>query len=153
MRRLLLDLSPVRESRGFRNLTIGDTVSILGTTVTAVAVPLQVYDQTRSAAAVGAVGLVGLVPLVVLGLYGGAVADAVDRRRLVMATTTGQALLSGVLAAQAVVDLRWTWLLYVVIALQSALFALEHPARTAFVPRLLPSHQLPAANALRLANR
>jgi MFS family permease len=151
VRRLFLDLSPVRESRGFRNLTIGDAVSILGTTVTAVAIPLQVYDQTRSAAAVGAVGLVGLVPLVVLGLYGGAVADAVDRRRLVMGTTTGQALLSGLLAAQAALDLRWTWLLYVVIALQSALFALEHPARTAFVPRLLPSHQLPAANALRLA--
>jgi MFS family permease len=151
MRRLFLDLSPVRASRGFRNLTIGDTISILGTQVTAVAIPLQVYDQTRSAAAVGLVGLVGLVPLVVLGLYGGAVADAVDRRRLVMGTTTGQAMLSGVLAAQAVLDLRWTWLLYVVIALQSALFALEHPARTAFVPRLLPAHMLPAANALRLA--
>ncbi|HUR52075.1 MAG TPA: MFS transporter [Mycobacteriales bacterium] len=150
-RRYLLDLSPVRESRGFRNLTIGDTISIVGTQVTAVAIPLQVYDQTRSAAAVGLVGLVGLVPLVVLGLYGGAVADAVDRRKLVLATTAGQAALSGLLAFHAVLGLRWTWLLYVVIAVQSALFALEHPARTAFVPRLLPARLLPSANALRLA--
>ena len=59
--------------------------------------PLQVYAQTRSAAAVGLVGLAGLVPLIVFGLYGGAVADAVDRRKLVLATTTGQAVLSSVL--------------------------------------------------------
>jgi MFS family permease len=97
------------------------------------------------------VGLVGLVPLVVLGLYGGAVADAVDRRRLVLATTVGQVVLSLVLAVHALAGVGWVWLLYVVIALQSALFALEQPARSAFVPRLLPSHLLPAANALRQA--
>jgi len=151
MRRYLLDLSPVRESRGFRNLVIGDGVSIIGTQVTAVAIPLQVYSQTGSAAAVGGVGLVGLVPLVLLGLYGGAVADAVDRRRLVLATTTGQVVLSAVLALHALSGLELTWLLYVIIAGQSALFALEHPARQAFVPRLVPPEQLPAANALRLA--
>lgn len=151
MRRWLLDLSPVRESRGFRNLAIGDAISVVGTQVTAVAIPLQVYDQTRSAAAVGAVGLVGLVPLVLLGLYGGAVADAVDRRRLVLATTSCQVVLSAVLAVQAFAGLGWTWLLYAVIALQSACFALEHPARQAFVPRLVRPEQLPAANSLRLA--
>jgi MFS family permease len=149
--RVLLDLSPLRVSPGFRNLVIGDAISIVGTMVTSVAIPLQVYDQTRSAAAVGAVGLVGLVPLVLLGLYGGAVADAVDRRKLVLLTTVGQVLLSTVLALHAFAGLGWTWLLYVVIACQSALFALEHPARQAFVPRLLPPHLLPAANALRLA--
>ncbi len=151
MRKYLLDLSPVRESRGFRNLVIGDGISVVGTQVTAVAVPLQVYAETRSAAAVGLVGLVGLVPLVVLGLYGGAVADAVDRRRLVLATTTCQVVLSAVLAAQAFAGLGWVWLLYVLIALQSACFALEHPARQAFVPRLVRPDQLPAANSLRLA--
>ncbi len=147
----MLDLSPLRVSPAFRRLTVGDSISIVGTQVTAVAIPLQVYRQTGSAAAVGAVGLVGLVPLVVLGLYGGAVADAVDRRRLVMLVTAGQAVLSTVLALQAFAGLGWTWLLYVIIALQSALFALEHPARSAFVPRLLPTELLPSANALRLA--
>ncbi len=148
-RRVTLDLSPVRESRAFRNLLIGDAVSVVGTQVTAVAVPLQVYAQTRSAAAVGLVGVVGLIPLIVLGLYGGAVADAVDRRRLVLATTTVQAVLSAVLLAQALAGLEQTWLLYLVVAVQSGLFALDSPARQAFVPRLLPAHLLPPANALR----
>ncbi len=147
--RLTLDLAPLRESRGFRNLLIGDAVSVIGTQVTAVAVPLQVYAQTRSAAAVGLVGIVGLVPLIVFGLYGGAVADAVDRRRLVLATTSVQAVLSAILLAQALAGLEQTWLLYAVVAVQSGLFALDSPARQAFVPRLLPPHLLPSANALR----
>ncbi|MGB8649182.1 MAG: MFS transporter [Mycobacteriales bacterium] len=148
-RRVVLDLSPVRESRGFRHLLIGDAVSVVGSQVTAVAVPFQVYQQTGSAAAVGLVGVAGLVPLIVFGLYGGAIADAVDRRRLVLATTSGQAVLSTVLLAQAVAGLHWTWLLYVVVALQAGLFALDFPARQAFLPRLLDARQLPAANALR----
>ena len=149
MRQHLLDLTPVRVSPAFRNLLVGDAVSVIGTQVTAVAVPLQVYAQTRSAGAVGLVGLAGLVPLVVMGLYGGAVADAVDRRRLVLATTTAQAGLSGVLLAQALAGVDWTWLLYVVVALQAGLFALDSPARQAFVPRLLGKDLLPQANALR----
>ncbi|MFN2538083.1 MAG: MFS transporter [Mycobacteriales bacterium] len=148
-RRLTLDLSPTRVSPGFRNLLVGDAVSVIGTQVTAVAVPLQVYAQTRSPAAVGLVGVVGLVPLVVFGLYGGAVADAVDRRRLVLVTTTCQVVLSSVLLAQAIAGLHWTWLLYVVVGVQAGLFALDSPARQAFVPRLLPAELLPAGNALR----
>ena len=148
-RRLALDLTPVRTSRGFRNLLVGDAVSVIGTQVTAVAVPLQVYALTRSAAAVGLVGVAGLVPLVVMGLYGGAVADAVDRRRLVLATTVAQALCSAVLLGQAVAGADRVWLLYAVVAVQSGLFALDSPARQAFPPRLLPPALLPAANALR----
>jgi len=149
VRGLTLDTTPARVSRPFRNLLVGDAVSVVGTQVTAVAVPLQVYDQTGSAFAVGLVGLAGLLPIVLFGLYGGAVADAVDRRRLVLLTTAGQALLAGVLLAQALVDLRQTWLLYAVVAGQSGLFALDSPARQAFIPRLLPAELLPAANALR----
>jgi MFS family permease len=149
LRRLTLDLAPTRVSPGFRNLLIGDAVSVVGTQVTAVAVPLQVYALTRSAAAVGLVGITGLVPLIVFGLYGGAVADAVDRRRLVLVTTTVQAVLSGLLLVQALADLRWTWLLYAVVAVQAGLFALDSPARQAFIPRLLPVELLPAGNALR----
>jgi MFS family permease len=146
---LTLDLSPTRVSRPFRNLLIGDAVSVVGTQVTIVAVPLQVYAQTRSAAAVGLVGVVGLVPLIVFGLYGGAVADAGDRRRQVLVTTTCQAGLSAVLLVQALAGLHWTWLLYAVVAAQAGLFALDSPARQAFVPRLLPTELLPAGNALR----
>ena len=149
VRGLALDTTPLRVSRPYRNLLIGDAVSVVGTQVTTVAVPLQVYDQTGSAFAVGLVGLAGLLPLVLFGLYGGTVADAVDRRRLVLLTTTGQAVLSAVLLCQAVADLRSTWLLYAVVACQAGLFALDSPARQAFVPHLLGNDLLPAANALR----
>lgn len=149
LRGITLDLTPLRASAPYRRLLAGDAVSVIGTQITVVAVPLQVYAETGSAAAVGLVGLAGLLPLVVFGLYGGAIADAVDRRRLVLLATLGQALLSGVLLAQALADLGQVWLLYAVVAAQAALFAVDSPARQAFVPRLLPPHLLPAANALR----
>ena len=149
LRRVAIDITPLRVSPGFRRLLIGDAVSVIGTQVTAVAVPIQVYDQTKSAAAVGLVGLAGLLPLIFFGLYGGAIADAVDRRRLVLLTTLGQAVLSTVLLLQAVAGLQSTALLYAVIAVQAGLFAIDSPARSAITPRLLPAHLLPAGNALK----
>jgi MFS family permease len=149
LRGAALDVRPLKVSPGFRRLLIGDSVSVVGTQVTAVAVPLQVYEQTHSAAAVGLVGMAGLLPLIVFGLYGGAIADAFDRRRLVLFATIGQATLSLVLLLQALVHLGSTPLLYVVIALQAGLFSLDSPARNAFVPRRLPPDLLPAANALK----
>jgi MFS family permease len=148
-RRVALDVSPLRESPPFRRLLVGDAVSVIGTQVTAVAVPIQVYEQTHSGAAVGLVGLAGLLPLIVFGLYGGAIADAVDRRHLVILTTLGQTALSAVLLAQAAIGLHSTALLYAVVAVQAGLFSMDSPARSAFTPRLLPVHLLPAANALK----
>ena len=150
LRGATLDLTPLRVSKPFRRLVLGEGVSVIGTQVTAVAVPLQVYAQTRSAAAVGLVGLAGLLPLIVFGLYGGAIADAVDRRRLVLVCSTGNLLLALVLVAQAALGSESTALLYAVVAVQSGLFAVDSPARSTFVPRLLPTHLLPAANALKL---
>jgi MFS family permease len=149
LRGAALDLSPLRESRPYRRLLFGDVVSVLGTQVTTVAVPLQVYAQTRSTVAVGMVGVAGLLPLIVFGLYGGAIADAVDRRKLVLLTTSGQLLLAVVLVLQAAAGLGSTGLLYAVIAVQAGLFAIDSPARQAFVPRLLRKELLPAANALK----
>ena len=149
LRGATLDLTPLRVSRPYRRLLFGDAVSVIGTQVTMVAVPIQVYDLTGSAAAVGLVGLAGLLPLIVFGLYGGAIADAVDRRSLVLLTTSGQALLALVLVLQAVLGLERVGLLYAVVAVQAALFAVDSPARQAFVPRLLPVSLLPAANALK----
>lgn len=149
LRGATLDLTPLRVSLPYRRLVLGEAVSILGTQVTVVAVPLQVYAQTQSSAAVGLVGLSGLVPLIVFGLYGGAIADAVDRRKLVLLTTCTQLLLSLVLVAQALADVGSTLLLYAIVAVQAASFAIDSPARQAFVPRLLPKDLLPAANALK----
>ncbi len=116
--------------------------------MTALAVSLQVYAVTRSTLAVGLVGLCSLVPLVVFGLYGGAIADTVDRRRLGLVSAGGATVLSVVLAAAALAHVHQVWLLYSVVALQAVCFAVNSPARSSMIPRLLPAEQLPAANAL-----
>jgi hypothetical protein len=146
--RLLTDLRPLRESVDFRRLWIGSTVSQLGQQMTAVTISIQVYALSGSTFSVGLVGLFALVPLVVFGLYGGAMADAVDRRTLALCSSVGLWLLSMVLVLQS--ELHWerTWVLYGVVALQSACFAVNNPARSAIIPRLIRPELLPAANTL-----
>ena len=148
LRRLAVDPTPLRVSAEYRRLWIANGVSFLGTQLTAVAVGIQVFDLTDSSAAVGLVGLAALVPLIGLGLFGGALADTFERRRLAFCTSTGLALLSLVLVAQAALDVGSVLLLYGIVALQSALFAVDSPVRSTFAPRLLPPELLPAANAL-----
>jgi MFS family permease len=147
-RRLLADLTPLRSSPDYRRLWVGNTVSWMGQQMTALAVSLQVYAITRSTFAVGLVGLCSLVPLVSFGLYGGAVADTLDRRKLGLASASGATVLSVVLAAAAITGFRHVWLLYAIVALQSICFAMNSTSRSSMVPRLLPAEQLPAANAL-----
>ncbi|MFJ9519999.1 MFS transporter [Kitasatospora sp. NPDC101801] len=144
----LADLSPLREHPDYRRLWTGQVVSAVGQQMTAVAVAVQVYALTGSSFATGLVGLFSLVPLVGLGLYGGAIADTVDRRLLGLVGSSGLALTSAVLAVQAMLGLGSVGLLYAAVALQSGFFALSSPARSAMIPRLVPPHQLPAANAL-----
>ncbi|MCD9195053.1 MFS transporter [Streptomyces albireticuli] len=146
--RFLADITPLRSSVDFRRLWVGQTVSWVGQQMTALAGSLQVYAITGSTFSVGMVGLCSLVPLIVFGLYGGAVADTVDRRVLGLVSATGATLLSVALAAAALLDLRHVWLLYTIVALQAVCFAMNSPARSAMIPRLLPKEQLPAANAL-----
>jgi MFS family permease len=146
--RLLADVRPLRENPDFRRLWFGNTVSYIGQQMTAMAVALQVYAITGSSFYVGLVGLCSLVPLIVFGLYGGAAADAVDRRRLGLVTAAGSTVLSAALAATAIAHLRVVGLLYAIVALQAVCFAMNSPARASMTPRLLPAEQLPAANAL-----
>ena len=151
-RKLLTDVAPLRASADYRRLWFGTSVSQLGQQMTAVALAIQVYAITRSSFAVGVVGICAFVPLVVFGLYGGAIADAVDRRVLALSASTGLWLLSIVLAVQALVGLDSVALLYVVAGLQAACYAVNNPARSAIIPRLLPAAMLPAANALSTAS-
>ncbi len=146
--RLLADISPLRESPAFRRLWAGITMSSVGGALTSFAVPLQVYDITRSPLAVGAIGVAAMVPTLAIGLLGGSLADSVDRRKLVLAVTGGQAAVSAGLAAQAFAGLRLVWLLYALVAVESSLSAINIPARSTFIPRLLPPGQLPAGLAL-----
>ncbi|NUK45991.1 MFS transporter [Streptomyces lunaelactis] len=146
--RVLADLTPLRTSVHYRRLWFGNTISWVGQGMTALAISLQVYDITRSTFAVGLVGLCSLVPLVAFGLYGGAIADTVDRRKLGLVSASGSAVLSAGLAVAALAGYHRVWFLYAIVALQAVCAAVNSPARSAMVPRLLPPEQLPAANAL-----
>ncbi|MFE7352287.1 MFS transporter [Streptomyces sp. NPDC057543] len=146
--RIFADLTPLRTSPHYRRLWFGNTVSWIGQGMTALAVSLQVYDITGSAFSVGLIGFCSFLPLVVFGLYGGAVADTVDRRKLGLASSAGSFVLSVALAAVAVAGVEQVGLLYAIVALQAACFAVNSPARSSMIARLLPAEQLPAANAL-----
>ncbi len=148
MRNFLVDLTPLRVSRPYRALWAGGALSGMGANLTAVAVSLQVYDLSGSTLAVGFVGLAALIPLVGLGLYGGSIVDAYDRRRVLVVTQLGLSVVSIVLAVLAITGMATVEILYALVAVQSGFFAVNRPARTAVIPRMLPAELLPAANAL-----
>jgi MFS family permease len=146
--RLFADIRPVRESPAFRRLWIGSSLSSVGSRMTSFATALQIYELTHSSAAVGALALVLGVPTIVVGLLGGSFADAVDRRRLVLVTSSFLAVMSILFTAQAFLELRQVWLLYLLAGIQALLGAVNAPARRTFLPRLLPAGQVPAGMAL-----
>ncbi|HEX5562705.1 MAG TPA: MFS transporter [Nocardioidaceae bacterium] len=149
---MLTDVRPLQASAPYRRLFLGNTVAQLGQQMTNVAVAIQVYALTGSSFYVGLVGVAALVPLVVLGLYGGAVADAVDRRTLALVASAGLWAVSLGLAAQAIAGNRAVWVLYVCIAVQSGFYAVNNPARNAMVPRLLDTELIASASALNMAS-
>ncbi|HET9692389.1 MAG TPA: MFS transporter [Acidimicrobiales bacterium] len=146
-RRVLLDVGPLRRSRDLRLLVAGQFVSIIGTQLTAVAVPFEVYRITHSSLQVGLVSLVQLVPLLIGSLVGGSVVDAVDRRRLLLVVETLMACSSAGLALDADLGLA-LWPLYVLPALTAGLSGFDSPARGAIVPNLVARSEFPAANAM-----
>ncbi|WP_329341412.1 MFS transporter [Streptomyces sp. NBC_01352] len=148
LRALLPDLAPWRTSRDFRRLWYSGLISNFGSFLTFVALPVQVKELTGSAAAVGAIGAVELVPLVVFGLYSGALADAWDKRKLIMWTEAGQGLLSAVLLVNALLPGPALWPLYVVAALSSALVSVQRPALDSLWPRIVAHEHLTAAGSL-----
>src|SRR3984885_10575790 len=115
---------------------------------TTFAIMLQVYDLTRSTAAVGGIGVATLIPMLLITVPGGTFADRVDRRRLVLVVMTAQAVLSAVLFALAAFGGASLWALYALVALGSAFSALSAPAQQTFIPRLVPKDQLSSAMAL-----
>jgi MFS family permease len=143
----LIDVRPLRVV-AYRRMWIGNGVSFFGFQFTAVAVPVEMYALTSSSAWVGLLGVAALVPLLVFGLWGGAAADALDRRRLLLGSSalawvsTAGLLVQGLLGADSPV------LLLALTALQSAGFAISSPTRQAIVPRIVPAELIPAANTL-----
>ncbi|MGI5441345.1 MFS transporter [Streptomyces shenzhenensis] len=146
-RRWAMDTRPLRRP-AYRRLWSSTIVTAVGSQLTAVAVPKQIYDITHSSAWVGYAGLAGLLPMVVFALWGGAVADTVDRRKLLLVTNIGIAVTSLLFWVQAVTGTDSVAVLMVLLAVQQAFFGLNAPARNASIARLVPAEELPAANAL-----
>lgn len=152
MPRLLTDVRPLRASAPYRRLWIGQTISGFGQQMSLVAVAWEVYALTESSLAVGLLGFAGLFPLVIGGLYGGALVDAFDRRRVAIWSALGLWACSIALVLHTVARLESVAFLYGVVAVQAACYAVNQPARSAMLPQLLPGGLLPAANALAMAS-
>ncbi|MEO7001406.1 MAG: MFS transporter [Ktedonobacterales bacterium] len=148
LRRVALDIGPLRNHRDFRLLFTGRAVSLFGSMMTEVALPYQVYILTHSALAVGLIGVAQLVPLLLFVFVGGALADAVDRRWLVQVTEFTLIGCSCALLLNALAPAPNLWLIYVVAALAAGLSSLQRPALDALVPRLVERNELAAANTL-----
>lgn len=149
IRGLFADTTPLRNPH-FRRLWSANIITVVGAQLTVVAVPAQIYAITGSSAYVGLTGLFGLVPLVVFGLWGGALADVMDRRSLLIITTVGLIATSAGFWVQAALGTEDVWLLLCLFAVQQAFFAVNQPTRNAILPKLLPLAELPAANSLNM---
>ena len=147
MRKHAVDTRPLAVAP-FRRLVIGQGTAFIGSMLTQVAVPVQVYAISHSSLYVGFVGLAGLVPIVVFGLYGGAIADAIDRRVLYFWSSVGTWAVTLALLVQTLLDLRNVGLILVLVAVQSAFFAIASSARGAIIPRIVDAELVPAANTL-----
>ena len=143
-----LDLSPLREHAQFRLLWSSRTVTLLGTQVAQVALLVQARQLTGSPVLVGLLGAAEVVPLVIFGLYGGVLADRLDRRRLAVWTEAGLGLTAVALTVNAAAPRPLLWPLYACAAVTMALAALQRPSLDAAVPRLLPADRLAAGSAL-----
>jgi len=147
LRRHAVDTRPVR-IRDYRRLLVGQGTAFIGSMVTQVAVPVEVYSISHSSLLVGLVGFVGLLPLVVFGLYGGAIADAVDRGRLYFWSSVGTWLVTIALLVQTLIGLHNIPVILGLVAVQAGAFAVASSARGAIIPRIVPSDLVASANTL-----
>ena len=147
LERHAVDTRPLRIPE-YRRILIGQGTSFIGSMLTQVAVPVQIWALTASPLYVGFVGLAGLVPIVVFGLYGGAIADAVDRRILYLWSSIGGWVVTLALLVQTLLDLQNIWLILALVFVQSGMFAVASSARGAIIPRIVPTELVPAANTL-----
>ncbi|MGC0362568.1 MFS family permease [Rhodococcus sp. 27YEA15] len=149
VKRILADTTPL-ENPDYRRLWVAGIVTVIGAQLSVVAVPQQVYEITGSSAYVGLTGIFGLVPLIGFGLWGGALADVMDRRRLLLITSIGLGVTSLLFWIQAALGVNNVWLVLGLFSVQQAFFAVNQPTRAAIIPRLIPGPQLPAANSLNM---
>ncbi len=143
-----MDLSPLRDSASYRRLFFSQLVSFIGSAVTTVAVPYQIYEMTRSNAWVGAVGIAQLVPLMVSALWGGVLADRFSRIKLILWTEGLQTMATLGLATAATLNFRSIPLLYALSGVIAFLEGIHRPAMAAVLPLTVPPEKMAAAGAL-----
>src|SRR5688500_16043415 len=145
---MLIDLGPLRRHRDFRALYAGQFVSLIGSMITYVAIPYQVYELTHSSLAVGLLSTVQLVPLLLAALFGGATADALDRRKLLLGSELLLAVCSAALAFNAWLPSPSVWVPFAAAGAMAALNGFHSPAMAAMTPRLVERDEIPAVAAL-----
>ena len=148
LRRLAIDLGPLRRYPAFRRLFVGQTISTFGSEVAAVAAPFQLYQLTHSTLQVGLLSLCELVPLLTLTIVGGAIADAVDKRRLLLVTEVLLALVAVGFAFNASLDEPRVWAIYVLVTLAMSIFSLGVAGMNSVIPRLVERVDLTPAIAI-----
>ena len=144
-----IDLTPLKVSRDFRLLFIGQSISFFGSMMSFVVLPWQMYQLTKSTLAVGLLGVTEFIPVLFMAFIGGALADYIDRRRVVRLTETLLAVGSAALIVNSQLAQPRAWMLFVCAASFAALNGLQRPSLEALVPRLMPPELLPAAYALK----
>jgi hypothetical protein len=149
VRKFFADTTPLR-TPDFRRLWLAGIVTVIGGNLTIFAVPVQLYALTQNSAYVGLSGIFALVPLIVFGLWGGAWADAMDRRQLLIIASCGLAVASVLLWLQAAMSLNNVWVVLCLLSVQQAFYAINSPTRAAAIPRMIPGDQLAAANSLNM---
>ena len=149
VRSLLADTPPLKHD-DFRRLWVANIVTVIGAQLNILAVPAQIYVITRSSGYVGLSGLFGLVPLIIFGLYGGSLADVMDRRILLHITTIGMIVTAAGFWLQAAFSMNNVWLILSLFALQQAFFAINQPTRTTIIPKLVGKENIAPAVSLNM---
>jgi MFS family permease len=145
---MLLDITPLRISRDYRLLFFGQLISFFGTMMTFVVVPVQIYQLTESNLYVGLLGVAEFIPMFLLAFLGGALADAIDRRKMLRITEIGQTITTAILLGNALLPQPQIWILFVVVALHAGLAGLQRPSFEALIPRIVPAEHMTAVAAL-----
>ncbi|AIK83861.1 MFS transporter permease [Corynebacterium glutamicum] len=149
LRDIFADTRPFK-TPAFKRLWLGNVATVIGAQLTVVAVPVQIYQMTGSSGYVGLTGLFGLIPLVIFGLYGGSIADAFDKRIVLICTTIGMCVTTAGFWVLTILGNENIWLLLINFSLQQTFFAVNQPTRTAILRSILPIDQLASATSLNM---
>jgi MFS family permease len=144
-RKYAIDLTPLKKYRDFRLLWSAGLFSYFGSMITFVALPFQVKELTNSYWAVGLIGVVEIIPLIIFGLYGGVLADYVDRKKMIWLTEFGTLVATAILFLNSLRDEPSVILLFIIAAIFAALSGLKRPSQDAILPRLVNHDDLPSA--------